>query len=29
MKGLRYTTPQGPEAEYEPGSHSHVLRNLK
>jgi cell filamentation protein len=29
MKRLRYTTPQGPEAEYEPGSRGRVLRNLR
>ena len=29
MRGLRYTTPEGSEAEFEPGSRSRVLRNLK
>lgn len=29
MKELRYTTPQGPETEYEPGSRGYVLRNRR
>ena len=29
MKGVRYITANGPEAEYEPGSRGLVLRNLK
>ena len=28
-KGFRYRTPTGPEAEFQPGSHRRVLRNLK
>lgn len=29
MKGVRYITASGPEAEYEPGSRGRVLRNIK
>ncbi len=29
MRGVRYITANGPEAEYEPGSRGLVLRNLK
>lgn len=29
MKGIRYTTPDGPEGQDEPGSQGRVLRNLK
>lgn len=28
-KGIRYTTPEGPEADFQPGSNGEVLLNLK